>query len=65
MVWDRKEKICLGVAIAGFFILLRPMFDISHPMGSEDLTLRLIASVLLSATLSCGGSFMLYIFLKA
>lgn len=50
--WGWKEKLVIYAWNVLFFCLLRPMFDISHPFGSDDLTLRLIGTVVMSALLS-------------
>jgi hypothetical protein len=63
--WDWRERLSVAVAVVLFLVFLRPMFDVSHPMGSDNLTARLIAAVFMSALCSSGGAALLYLMLKA
>jgi hypothetical protein len=57
--WNWKERLLLAVAVVLFFLFLGPLFENSHPLGSENVTVRLIAAVLLSALCSAVGTLLL------
>jgi hypothetical protein len=63
--WQWKERLSAVVAVLMFFVFLGPLFGVTYPMGSHNLTLRLICAVIWSAISGLGCGFFLYLFLKA
>ena len=63
--WGWEERLSIAVVVVLFLAFLRPMFGISHPLGYENLTARLISAVIMSAMSSSFAGGILYIVLKA
>jgi hypothetical protein len=62
--WQWKEKLSVAISVALFLIFLGPMFKQSHPMGSNDFTVRIIGDVFLSGISAVVGGAFLYFMLK-